>query len=345
MNELRRTRSFLLGPALFALLATAEPSNAPSPPETCVRIRPRFLRETGRYRAADGKIHTYAPPLLWTVPGSGNTMVRQLLEFATAVRTGSIQHDKRLINAGFAGEGFVDHAVIVVKVHKPRFSEGVPVQLTRRKKRQKTTKIWRKYAITSAIGVVRDPFHAAFAEYQLKHTPYGSHASRIERKDFDPEDFAFELIAFAHLWNSTLSRYSTFARTRCYDPRENVPDLGHPLEELCRLGVWRFETLTAKAERVQALTQMLDFMRLPPAVRPSRERVECAFQLSDVAARNIKRPHDDGNGRFITRETAFEMAQRKDKGFICQFWGIVQHHAVKFGYTPLGGAACPIGRS
>ncbi|KAG8461324.1 hypothetical protein KFE25_010511 [Diacronema lutheri] len=318
---------------LLALLAQVVGDTASVTPESCAPKRAHFLRRRGRYRA-DGGVRRYAPPLLWTVPGSGNTMMRQLLEFATLVRTGSVQHDSRLIASGLLGEGRVNHDVVVVKVHRTAFSPEPPVHLQKNKRAGVEPMAWKGLAVTAAIAIVRDPFNAYFAQYQLKHTAFGSHASRLETAKFQPADFAKDALRFAQLWNRTLFEYDDFSRMRCFDRVRRVPDLGQQLDDNCRLGVWRFEALTNKAERMRTFTQIVGFLKLPPELVPNRAQVQCAFTLTDVAGDKIRRSHDDGNGRYLTREVAFSSAERARPGVLCAFWAIVREHAVRLGYAP-----------
>lgn len=54
---------------------------------------------------------------LVSIPGSGNTWVRHLLQLSTGILTGSIFHDGMLKRSGFAGEGITDGSVIAIKDH------------------------------------------------------------------------------------------------------------------------------------------------------------------------------------------------------------------------------------
>lgn len=56
------------------------------------------------------------PPLLWSFPGSGNTWVRQLLEQATGITTGSVYSDSSLSDT-LVSEGFCDDTSLVIKAH------------------------------------------------------------------------------------------------------------------------------------------------------------------------------------------------------------------------------------
>jgi hypothetical protein len=317
--------------------ATQEPSVSVCPPR-----KPKFFKRRGDYLGFDGTPQRYGPPILWTVPGSGNTMMRQLLEDATGIRTGSVQHDSRLINAGFLGEGRVDHDVVAVKVHHAHFPIGAfPIRLS--KSSTGGAKVWRQFAVTSTIAVVRNPLDAFFAQYQLQHTPFeGSHTSRIATKDFEAQNFARDGLRFASLWNRTLAAYGAFAQMRCYVRAQNLPRLGNRQAERCRLGVWKFETLIDRGARMRAFEELVDFLQLPPAHVPAREALVCAFNASDAAARRTRRPHDD-TGQFVTKARAYALADEATPHFVCRFWAYVREYAEKLEYAPP--AACALGSS
>lgn len=54
---------------------------------------------------------------LLSFPGSGSTLVRQLLESATGIYTGTVNCDESCIKAGMIGEGISTNNVLAVKMH------------------------------------------------------------------------------------------------------------------------------------------------------------------------------------------------------------------------------------
>ena len=83
---------------------------------------------------------------LSSIPGSGNSWIRQLLESATGIYTGAVYCDTSYVTAGMIGEGMTTNSVLVVKMHfAPTF---VRSYLHNEK----------------AIYVVRSPFAAILAE-------------------------------------------------------------------------------------------------------------------------------------------------------------------------------------
>ena len=84
---------------------------------------------------------------LGSVTGSGNSWVRQLLESATGVYTGSVYCDKSYIEAGMIGEGVTTENVIAIKTHDWPYAAK---QLINHDK---------------AIYIVRSPFGSILSEH------------------------------------------------------------------------------------------------------------------------------------------------------------------------------------
>ena len=112
-----------------------------APPCKC-----RFVERTGRNTVA-----------LVSLPGSGNTWVRGILETTTGICSGSIYCDEELKGGGFCGESLVGSNLIVVKTHKSSLS-------------------WRGGNRTTmpvfdqAIFLIRNPFSAIIARWNQKQS-------------------------------------------------------------------------------------------------------------------------------------------------------------------------------
>ena len=96
------------------------------------------------------------PVGLVSVPGSGNTWVRGLLETATGICTGSIYCDHPLRNGGIIGEYIKTGRVLVVKTHTSDYQwhQVIP------EKRNNDDALY-----GSAILLIRNPFNAFIAEW------------------------------------------------------------------------------------------------------------------------------------------------------------------------------------
>ncbi|XP_076452528.1 uncharacterized protein LOC143288124 [Babylonia areolata] len=108
---------------------------------------------------------------LASVPGSGNTWLRHLLQQATGYLTGSVYDDAFLRASGFPGEGIANGSVLVVKTH----SADPDVRRHFR----------------SVVLLVRKPRNAILAEFNRRH---GGHLGNARPKDFqqDWKSFAVE---------------------------------------------------------------------------------------------------------------------------------------------------------
>ena len=84
--------------------------------------------------------------VLASVPGSGNSWVRQLLESATGIYTGAMYCDSSYVNAGMIGEGVDTNNVIAIKAH---YAPSFVKKLLNNDK---------------AIYIVRSPFGAILSE-------------------------------------------------------------------------------------------------------------------------------------------------------------------------------------
>lgn len=89
-----------------------------------------------------------------SLPGSGNTWVRGLLEKATGICTGSIYCDRTLREGGFCGEGLRGTNLIAVKTHDSSLAwrGGGRAEPTRP-------------VFDKAIFLIRNPFRAIIAEW------------------------------------------------------------------------------------------------------------------------------------------------------------------------------------
>ena len=115
-----------------------------------------------------------APVGLVSVPGSGNTWVRGLLEKATGICTGSIYCDVPLRNKGFVGEFVQDDSVLVVKSHTSDYQwKGVKLE-----KRNRDDALY-----GSAILLIRNPFETFVSERHRIQTLAKIHSGKSSGGD------------------------------------------------------------------------------------------------------------------------------------------------------------------
>ncbi|CAH1780846.1 unnamed protein product [Owenia fusiformis] len=96
---------------------------------------------------------------LYSLPGSGNTWMRHLIQQITGIYTGSVYNDTDLLQNGFPGEGIKDGKVVVVKTHRVQTLD--------------------KGDYKQAIILLRNPFEAYLAEFK-RH--FGGHTSGITKE-------------------------------------------------------------------------------------------------------------------------------------------------------------------
>lgn len=97
------------------------------------------------------------PVALISFPGSGNTWIRQLLEAASGVCTGSTMCDMSLRYAGFTGESITSGSVLVVKTHKPA-PDWIGDSIARKG----------NAPFQSAILIIRNPLDALVSEWSRR---------------------------------------------------------------------------------------------------------------------------------------------------------------------------------
>jgi len=101
--------------------------------------------------------------LLSSYPGSGNSWVRQLIETAAGIYTGSVYCDPSYVSSGMIGEGLRTGNVIVVKTH---FS---------------------KIESSKIIYLIRNPFDAMVAEWSrfvTRRNMADRHVSEVGKEHF-----------------------------------------------------------------------------------------------------------------------------------------------------------------
>ena len=133
----------------------------PSHVMTCPRVHRQF-RQPG-----SGAL----PPLLWTFPGSGNTWLRLLLDFATGTYTGSVYSDVSLLPL-LPGEGTCDSRALAVKAHPTNVDfhdfvrtpgePGFRLNVTRKPAYLKCAPL----RFDALVMLTRDPYASIWAEYK-----------------------------------------------------------------------------------------------------------------------------------------------------------------------------------
>ncbi len=131
-----------------------------------------------KFRHSKGHDHV----ALVSVPGSGNTWLRGLLEAATGLCTGSIYCDAPLVAGGFVGELVHDGSVLVIKTH----TSDAQWKGVRFPKRNIEDAFY-----SSAIVLVRNPFETFVSErnrFLLHKEAEKNHVENVPSKDLSHVD-------------------------------------------------------------------------------------------------------------------------------------------------------------
>ena len=244
------------------------------------------------------------PPLLYTMPGSGNTWCRLLIEFSTGVLSGSVYNDPTLKKL-FPGEFYCDTRESVIKIHPHthpwnRINKPIYVLADRNKCRDGRVKISKK-----SIHLVRDPFSAIFSEYQRLWTR--SHTGIIPDKSFNVSSWERAAARLSHIFNDMMKKD--------YVGIEEFAGEGNVLYV-------KYEDLKNTTTRVETLRKIVEYTDLwTEDIKKKDERLECAF--INAATVRVKRP--DTEEKRVTAAAAYNKAPH----LICSMWALFGDSASK----------------
>lgn len=231
----------------------------------------------------EGSPHS-SPIMLLTIAGSGNKLARSLLEYSTGIYTGSVHSNGEMKDieqlCGRQRTSAIDaHPSHVFLMNNASSGAGF---LSIRSVTESNQKMKRKcrgptfdYDFSRVIIVVRDPYEAIWADYQLRDP----HAHQKDRTGIVLEEFlrdqwvddALSLSAYVSVFWTTIYQ-KIFHQFRIEDYM-----------------VVRYEDLIDPAVRLDALRHMLTFMEYDVDER----RMRCAFAL---AAQSSSSSIDEGPG-------------------------------------------------
>lgn len=179
---------------------------------------------------------------LVSLPGSGNTWLRGLLERATGVCTGAIYCDVSLRAQGFSGEAIKSGAVLVVKTHVWWSGWNNATLQTLPLSRHSPP------PYGSAILLVRNPALAVVAEWNRKNALVNSSFTMSHTYSAGPEMFGMN-----KAWSSFLRKQ--MAKWMRYFEEWLVKRGSHPVM------VVRYEDI--QADPAHKVSQILDFLHFP----------------------------------------------------------------------------------
>lgn len=223
------------------------------------------------------------PPHLLSFPGSGNSFVRLLIEYATGFYTGSMGMDdfEYLGDGGFVGERSCGLRLSALRAH-PHFFDFLNGKLRFAHNNQRDKcKRGLVREMKKIIMLVRNPYDALWSYYQLLTSL--THKDYLTTESFEPSNWLYLAPIMAAYWDSEYYRvvkptFETF-----------LP------EDIMTI---KYEDLTQPDKREAALKNLLKFMQYNTV---SDEQLSCAFLLADkpFVHRNPNDPHR------VTAKTAF----------------------------------------
>ena len=307
---------------------------------------PRYKNSTALDDMSDGGI----PPLLLSFPGAGNTMLRALLEHATGIFTGSIYLSDKELLATFDGEKTCTRLNSVIKGHPSDFVIRGQMDLhnriskngDKRDKLRGTSKFMRRKCangkiqhFSRAIFVTREPFKSIMADFQRISTnshvgsvslnqSLGVNLKNVKRnplkamnltdvwlkvamqKAKDYEDSMLNIIKPLFL--------SNYSAPPVGNKNPQYPDLDFSTH------VVRFEDIVSRETRYHTLAGIVKFIF--PAEEVNKERLMCAFYISDMANTHRKQTFLDIG----------ELYNDIRPSLVCDIWNRTQHFGHAFGY-------------
>lgn len=242
------------------------------------------------------------PPVLYSYPGSGNTWLRLLVEYATGYYTSSHYNDKKLVKE-LPGEAHCcDNSTILLKLH-PQIS-GYPFR--------------RGIKSEAVVMLIRDPFDSLWSHFNIHVTR--THNMKVKRKKLDG-DKGRAWRAFA---NQTICAYNKHWRK---DYNKIAVQIPHTFI--------RYEDLLNPSTRIETLRNLVRFLNLAT----NEKRLECAFLLA--VKKKILRisDHEAKPDSFVSKDEAF-LSPYGGTEFVCNLWRTVAEHNERFGYTAYKNISC-----
>ena len=287
------------------------------------------------------------PPLLLSMPGSGNTFLRILLEHATGHLTGSIYLGDKELQWVFKGETSCARSNSVIKSHPADLiisgalnSWNTPAIKgdTRKKLRGRDRKMRVKCGrgniqyFPRAVILVRDPLKSILSDFQRVATQ--SHVGSVSLDKTQRSNIkavrrplkSLNLTAFWLLNAMDQARAYRQSMREILQPLLSSPHPDHPDLDVA-IHLVRFEDLIAKETRYATLSSLLQFV--VPDAEVNQERMRCAYYAIDTAEMRREKSLLDFK----------EMYNTIYPPLVCDVWNHTREFALAFGYVATPNAA------
>jgi len=260
----------------------------------------------------EDEVAHHTPAVLLSFPGSGNTWVRLLIEYASGHYTGALDVNDHELQGMLVGERACGMRNSINKAHPgdlfvrgDKLKNGTVVESIRfvyKWQRKKCIRggvhTWTKFLILS-----RNPYEAIFADFQ-RHIS-GSHAGTMNSSYLDPAS------PLHKEWLSRAVRASS-------DLRDGMEDLLHyVMQRYWDVHQARYERLLDRATRTEELRRMLRFLNYTVPT----DRLECAFTLADTP--RVKR---------VKKLNITQAYMDVKPDLVCDLWPLLRSFSGNFSY-------------
>ena len=249
------------------------------------------------------------PPLISSLPGSGNSWTRLLIEYATGYYTGSIYGDQSLIEI-FPGEPYCGRRMVGIKAHPgqlwmPKINVAKAVVDLNVKSFRRRCHRGLIYGFERILLVTRDPWKSMWAEY----------SRRISSMLISNNN---SKILLTHNKSITIDIYNhkvwlQQAMMQVLGEREfwnhQFIDINDSFTSK-HLATFRYEDLLDNNKRINTLRNMIKFINPNDDNNIDENRLQCAFQLSNNPIIHRKK---DANA--VTIDYGYS-----DQRLVCQLW-------------------------
>lgn len=252
------------------------------------------------------------PPLLYSLPGSGNTWTRLLIEYATGIYTGSMYNDDSLVRV-LPGEFTCNTSVSVVKAHPSDFRYMTmfhsEANNNTKTPSHKCARLGNIFNFKRMVLISRHPLESLWAEYMRRSGK--SHTGILGRSNFHMDNFIPYVI----------EAVKTYQRIYSFDYVRAKNELGP--RNLLSI---KYEDLRNTTTQIRTLHSVVQFLHLSNRsnaynVRNDSDeldRVRCAFPLSEN--RQIHRAHDANSSQLqVTLLDGF-FATSRAMTLLCSIW-------------------------
>jgi hypothetical protein len=245
------------------------------------------------------KMMNKIPPLITSLPGSGNSWSRLLIEYATGYYTGSIYGDESLIDI-FPGELFCGRRMVAIKSHPgqlwmPKINTAKAVVDLNVKSFRRRCHKGLIYGFERMILVTRDPWKSMWAEYNRRKAHHLVHNISVKAETFNSkvwlQQALMQVLGETEFWNQQFIQMNqSFTTTH--------------------LAVFRYEDLLDETKRIDALRDMIKFIDPNDDGIVNESRLQCAFVLS-----NNPIIHRKKDPTAVSIDYAYS-----DQRLVCQIW-------------------------